>query len=206
MSSDEFVMRRRLLGAGLLAVAGLMARRAPAQRAEPGHAIAPALLRRAREAQQRHREQIPHRDFMGIADFSLPSRSPRFHVLNLMDGVVTSHLVAHGRGSDPGHTGWLERFSNQMHSQATSAGAYLTGDLYSGEHGRSLRLVGLDPTNDQAASRGIVVHGAWYVSEEIATRIGVLGRSEGCLAFAQSSLGEVLAKLGPGRLIYADKV
>ena len=164
-----------------------------------------ALLRRALDALERHRDRIPYRDFIGIADFSLPSRTPRFHLLHLTDGSATSHLVAHGRGSDPAHTGWLERFSNEMRSHATSAGAYRTDELYVGEHGRSMRLDGLDPTNDNAASRAIVVHGAWYVSPEIVAQHGVLGRSEGCLALAHSSLDEVLAKLGPGRLIYADK-
>ena len=72
--------------------------------------------------------------------------------------------------------------------------------------GRSIRLEGLDPTNDKATARAIVVHGAWYVSEEIIAHFGMLGRSEGCLAVANSSLDEVLARLGPGRLIYADKV
>ena len=69
-----------------------------------------------------------------------------------------------------------------------------------------MRLEGLGPTNDNAAARAIVVHGAWYVSDEIVTHFGMLGRSEGCLAVATSSLDEVLGRLGPGRLIYADKV
>ncbi|HTB27310.1 MAG TPA: murein L,D-transpeptidase catalytic domain family protein [Steroidobacteraceae bacterium] len=167
--------------------------------------MSPALLRRALDALDHHRDSIDHRDTIGIADFSLPSRAPRFHLLNLADGTATSHLVAHGRGSDPTHTGWLERFSNEPRSQATSAGAYRTDALYVGEHGRSMRLEGLDSTNDHAAARAIVVHGAWYVSEEIITHFGVLGRSEGCLAVANSSLDEVLARLGPGRLIYAGK-
>jgi hypothetical protein len=34
---------------------------------------------------------------------------------------------------------------------------------------------------------------------------GVPGRSEGCLAVANSSLGEIMSTLGPGRLIYADR-
>jgi hypothetical protein len=168
-------------------------------------AVAPALLHRALDALDRHRDSIPRRDVIGIADFSLPSRMPRLHVVNLADGGATSYLVAHGRGSDPSHTGWLERFSNEPRSHATSAGAYRTDALYVGEHGRSMRLEGLDPTNDNAASRAIVVHGAWYVSEEIVRHFGVLGRSEGCLAVSPSSLDEVLAKLGTGRLIYADK-
>jgi L,D-transpeptidase catalytic domain len=167
--------------------------------------VAPSLLRRALEALERHSNSIEERDYIGIADFSLPSRTPRFHVLNVTDGTATSYLVAHGRGSDPAHTGWLERFSNEPRSHATSAGAYRTDGYYVGEHGRSMRLVGLDATNDNAASRAIVVHGAWYVSDEIVARFGILGRSEGCLTVANSSLSEVLSKLGPGRLIYADK-
>jgi L,D-transpeptidase catalytic domain len=203
--------RRSFLGTTLAGFAGAIV--CPAHPSEPllHRRLAPrelstALLQRARDALERHRGSIAHRDFMGVADFSLPSSLPRFHVINLSDGTATSHLVAHGRGSDPGRTGWLQRFSNQPRSQATSAGAYRTGSGYVGEHGRSLRLEGLDPTNDNAASRAIVVHAAWYVSAEMVAHFGMLGRSEGCLAVTSSSLSEVLDKLGPGRLIYADKV
>ena len=167
--------------------------------------IDPSLLRRALDALQQHRDSISHRDFIGVADFSLPSRAPRFHLVNLADGSVQSHLVAHGKGSDPSHTGWLERFSNEPRSNATSAGAYRTGSPYLGAHGRSMRLEGLDPTNSNALSRAIVVHGAWYVNEEMIGHSGMLGRSQGCFAVADSSLPEIMARLGPGRLIYAGK-
>jgi L,D-transpeptidase catalytic domain len=167
--------------------------------------IDPSLLRRALDALEQHHDSISYRDFIGVADFSLPSRAPRFHLVNLADGSVRSHLVAHGRGSDPAHTGWLERFSNEPRSNATSAGAYRTGSLYLGAHGRSMRLEGLDPTNSNALTRAIVVHGAWYVNEEMIGHSGMLGRSQGCFAVADSSLSEIVARLGPGRLIYADK-
>ena len=167
--------------------------------------VAPDLVRRALDALDRHRDRITFRDAVGIVDFSLPSRARRFHLLSVADGRVTSHLVAHGRGSDPTHTGWLERFSNEPHSYATSAGAYRTDGVYFGGHGHSIRLEGLDPTNSNAASRAIVVHGAWYVSEQMIGEHGMLGRSEGCFAVANSSLDEILGRLGPGRLIYADK-
>ncbi len=163
------------------------------------------MLRRALDALEQHRDSIGYRDFIGVADFSLPSRAPRFHLVSLADGNVRAHLVAHGRGSDPAHTGWLERFSNGPHSNATSAGAYRTGSLYLGAHGRSMRLEGLDPTNSNALARAIVVHGAWYVNEEMIGHSGMLGRSQGCFAVADSSLPEIMARLGPGRLIYADK-
>jgi L,D-transpeptidase catalytic domain len=205
-----FVSRRFFLGmsfAGLSsgALARAVFERMPAAGAEESAKVAPGLLERALLALERHRDSITQRDFIGVADFSLHSRTPRFHLVNLTDGTVRSYLVAHGRGSDPAHTGWLERFSNEPRSNATSAGSYRTGDSYLGAHGHSLRLDGLDPTNSNAASRAIVVHGAWYVSEAMIGHSGVLGRSQGCFAVANSNVGEILSTLGSGRLIYADK-
>jgi L,D-transpeptidase catalytic domain len=204
----EYLLRvsRRLFISGALAGAAAAAFPPAFAQVLGEGPIDPSLVGRARDALERHRDRIVHRDLIGIADFSLPSSVPRFHLLNTADGRVKSHLVAHGRGSDPSHTGWLERFSNEPHSYATSAGAYLTDHQYIGGHGESIRLEGLDASNCNAAARGIVVHGAWYVSEAMARDHGVLGRSEGCFALAPSSLHEILAALGPGRLIYADKV
>ena len=170
-----------------------------------GAGVPAGLLRRALSALERHGDRIEHRDIVGIADFSLPSYAPRFHLVTLATGSVRSHLVAHGRGSDPRRTGWLEHFSNEPRSHATSAGTYRTGDLYVGAHGHALHLEGLDPTNSEAASRAIVVHGAWYVSRQIIVQCGMLGRSVGCFAVADSSLSEILTGLGAGRLIYADR-
>jgi len=167
-------------------------------------AVEPALLSRALAALDKH--DIPNRDVIAVADFSLPSSTPRFHLVDVAGGRIVSHLVAHGRGSDPAHTGWLQRFSNEPRSMATSAGAFSTADVYFGAHGKSIRLVGLDATNDNAMSRAIVVHAAWYVSPDMARAHGVLGRSEGCFALSDASLAEVAERLGPGRLIYADKI
>ena len=197
--------RRLFLGAALTGLAGTLARPAFSRSLATSGAISADLRQRALSALEQHRDRIAYRDILGVADFSLPSSAPRFHLLSLLDGSVTSYLVAHGRGSDPAHTGWLERFSNQPHSYATSSGAYRTDGQYVGSHGPSIRLDGLDATNSNAAARAIVVHGAWYVNEQIIGRCGMLGRSEGCLAVDSSSLGEILARLGPGRLIYADK-
>ena len=199
------VSRRVVLGTAVLGIAAAAVRRTSAGIIGGGPAVAPDLLRRALDALERHRDRIDHRDLIGIADFSLPSRTPRFYLLALGDGRVSSHLVAHGRGSDPNHSGWLEHFSNEPRSNATSAGAFRTGNPYVGSHGHSLHLEGLDPTNSNAASRAIVVHSAWYVSMQMVFCRGMLGRSEGCFTVANSDLEEVLTKLGRGRLIYADK-
>jgi len=199
------VSRRVLLGTAVVGIAAAAMRRTSAGIAGGHPGVAPSLLRRALDALERHRDSIDQRDLIGIADFSLPSRTPRFYLLALGDGSVSSHLVAHGRGSDPDHSGWLEHFSNEPRSNATSAGAFRTGNPYVGSHGHSLHLEGLDPTNSNAASRAIVVHSAWYVSTQMVLCRGMLGRSEGCFTVANSDLEEVLTRLGPGRLIYADK-
>jgi L,D-transpeptidase catalytic domain len=145
---------------GGLAIAASLAAPALGQSVGVDNRIAPTLLQRALNALELHHNRIAYRDYIGVIDFSLPSRVPRFHVVTLGDLSARSHLVAHGRGSDPSQTGWLERFSNDPHSNATSAGAYRTADIYVGAHGPSIRLEGLDPTNDNALSRAIVVHAA----------------------------------------------
>lgn len=200
--------RRSFLNLSLASLASASAiARADGERADrTSGPVSPALLRRALDALARHRDSITDGDFIGIADFSLPSRTPRFHLVSLPDGSASSHLVAHGRGSDPLHTGWLKRFSNAPGSNASSAGAYRTGAPYVGAHGHSIRLEGLDPTNNNALARGIVVHSAWYVSEDVINHFGMPGRSEGCFAVDGASLAEVMTKLGPGRLLYADNV
>ncbi|MEA3080477.1 MAG: hypothetical protein QOD54_145, partial [Sphingomonadales bacterium] len=76
--------------------------------------IDPQLFARAKAALDQHR--IYARDTIGIADFSQPSSEPRFHLVDLASGQVESHRVAHGRGSDPAHSGYLERFSNDFGS------------------------------------------------------------------------------------------
>ncbi len=168
--------------------------------------INPLLLGRARAALLSHAARGARQDIMAVADFSSPSRLPRFHIVDLMSGTTTSLLVAHGKGSDPSHSGWVRQFSNIPGSEATSAGSYLVSDQYYGQHGASRRLLGLDPQNDQAESRAIVIHSAWYVSEDIAKEHGKIGRSQGCFAFSESDIGQVLSRLTPGTLLYADKI
>ena len=163
------------------------------------------LFMRATAAMERHASVITQRDRIGIVDFSLMSREPRFHILDMASGQTMTLLVAHGRGSDPEHKGWVEQFSNQPGSHASSDGAYLTGAGYDGAHGASRRLIGLDVGNYNAESRAIVLHPADYVSTDIIASQGKLGRSEGCFAVRQDDIYMALALLGEGRMIYADR-
>ena len=199
--------RRSFLGSAAAAgAAAALPAKVFAGVAPPQPAINPALRARALAALATHRHRIRHADVIGIADFNRMSREPRFYILDLRSGFTTEHLVAHGRGSDPEHLGWLERFSNEVGSEATSEGAYLTGDSYTGKYGWSLRLDGLDPSNSNALARSIVVHSAWYAEPKMVAAHGKLGRSEGCFALPGISHAETATRLGSGRLLYAEKV
>jgi hypothetical protein len=168
--------------------------------------VDPRIVQRARAAFDRHRSQIRDTNIVGIVDFTRYSNDPRFYLLDTNTGRVSRHFVAHGRGSDPSHTGFLQRFSNQFGSEATSDGSYIIGDYYHGRYGRSMRVRGLDPSNNNAEARAIVVHTAWYAEPEMIAQHGRLGRSEGCFALPNRSLQEVMARLGPGHFLYADRV
>ena len=192
--------RRHLLQASFAALA-LSPLAGPARAAETDAAVAAARAGLARTG-----ARVARRDVVGVADFAKPSRIPRLHLVDVMAGKVDTLLVAHGRGSDPEHTGWLQSFSNLPGSEATSAGDYLTSDYYLGGHGPSMRLQGLDASNCNAEERQIVIHAAWYVGPDIVLQHGRLGRSEGCFAVSPADLPKVLYRLGPGRLLVASKL
>lgn len=168
--------------------------------------IRPELFKRAIAALDRHSMRIPSHDRIAIADFSMPSSRPRLYLVHLGRGEVETLLVSHGIGSDPEHTGLLHRFSNEVNSEATCEGAFLTADYYVGKHGDSQRLLGLDPTNNNALDRAIVIHSAWYANTDMIAKHGKLGRSQGCFAVGENELARVFERLGPGRMIFSAKV
>ena len=168
--------------------------------------INPQLLERAKAALARHGASVRDRATIGVVDFSLPSSQPRFHLVDLMAGKVDSFRVAHGSGSDPMHSGFLEHFSNDFGSHASSSGAYTTADTYHGKYGLSMKLDGRDWTNNNANSRAIVIHNAWYAEDDAVAAHGKLGRSQGCFAFSRASQYQVMNRLAGGRMIYADKL
>lgn len=164
------------------------------------------VLAIAKREVERAGAKVWRHDIAGVADFAQASAQPRFHFANLENGTVRSFLVAHGRGSDPEHSGWLRSFSNEVGSNATSRGAYLTCEWYNGKYGTSIRLEGLDRDNSQALSRAIVMHPAAYAAPSMIATYGKLGRSEGCFAMAPEQFNEALWHLSGGRLLYADRI
>ena len=164
------------------------------------------VLALAQEQMERNRARLWRTDIVAIADFALPSSLPRFHFADLEKGQVRSFLVAHGRGSDPEHDGFLKVFSNVPGSLATSRGAFITYEWYRGKYGTSIRLGGIDPENSNALERAIVLHSAWYANPAMLEKWGRLGRSDGCFAMGEADFNEALWHLSGGRLIYADKL
>ncbi len=202
----RIVDRRRFI-ASAAAAAGTLALPARVFAQPSGlDARATAVLEIARREVARAGDVLWRRDIAGIADFGAHSALPRFHIANLENGTVESFRVAHGSGSDPQHDGWLKSFSNVPGSNATSRGAYISWEWYTGRYGTSVRLGGLDPDNSNALERLIVMHAADYARPEHVERWGRLGRSNGCFALAPDDFLRALAQLSGGRLLFADRL
>jgi len=145
--------------------------------------------------------------YLYFVDYGLPSTQPRGYVfdmnsLKIVDGPFT---VAHGKGSSTSKAGVPTRFSNAIGSAATSLGLYLTKATYAfrgSANGRTYRSIGLrlagvmDGFNDNALARGVVAHGAPYVTKSKA------GRSEGCPAMEQARAKKLLPKIADGALVF----
>ena len=168
--------------------------------------VNPRLVAAARRSFDQHLQYVRNPDVVGIVDFSKMSNEPRYYLLDTNSGRVSEHHVSHGRGSDPGHTGFLRQFSNRFGSNATSEGGYVVSENYYGKYGLSMRVRGLDWTNSNAEARAIVIHPAWYAEPSHLAMHGILGRSEGCFAMSRASLSETLSRLSPGHFLYAGRV
>lgn len=125
-----------------------------------------------------------------IIDYNLPSTEKRMWIIDLeAKKLLFNELVAHGRNS--GNL-FASNFSNNMNSNASSLGFFVTGETYTGKFGRALRLDGQElGVNNRARERGVVMHGANYVSQGIAES-GRLGRSLGCPALAWENKDKII--------------
>jgi L,D-transpeptidase catalytic domain len=153
-----------------------------------------------------HPEKVT-KPFLYFVDYGLPSTKPRGYVfdMNRLTVVEGPFTVAHGRGSSSARDGVPTRFSNRPGSAATSLGLYVAQETYrfSGKtggrryHSLGLRLMGVSGDyNDNARRRGVVAHGAPYVTASRA------GRSEGCPAMEQTRAQRLLPRLAHGGLVF----
>jgi hypothetical protein len=142
--------------------------------------------------------------YLYFVDFGQSQNAQRGYVfdmktLKIVEGPFT---VAQGSGSG---VGVPSRFSNTSGSRATSLGLYLTGSTYGfrgHSHGRPYSSLGLRLNgkskgyNDKALARGVVAHGAPYVTANRA------GKSQGCPAMEPARAARLLPKLANGSVVF----
>jgi hypothetical protein len=144
---------------------------------------------------------IKNKNYMAVIDYTKPSFVKRLYIYDVNSGTPAKYLVAHGRES-----GFIfaRNFSNDSGSHKSCKGFFVSGEPFTGEHGLSLLLYGLeDGVNNNAFARGIIMHGAGYVSwMSILANGGRLGRSLGCPAVSTDAVEAVIDKLRDGALVY----
>ena len=202
---------RRLCVAALLAVAATSAQAATPLSGEPLldklAEAAPELDRKVLSLATRAvsctlRQPGPPPATLSVIDFSRPSTEPRLWVFDLAShSLLFEELVAHGRNTGDNVA---TAFSNRSGSHMSSLGVFRTAESYVGANGYSLRLDGLEPGfNDLARDRAIVIHGAPYVSPEIARAQGRQGRSLGCPAVRPAIARDLIDRIRGGSLVFA---
>jgi hypothetical protein len=137
-----------------------------------------------------------------VIDYSKASTEKRLWVYDVAShALLYEELVAHGQGSG---ANFATTFSDEPNTHSSSLGLFVTEDTYVGHNGYSLRLDGLDRGfNDRARERAIVMHGARYVSADIARTQGRLGRSWGCPALRDGIARELIDHVKGGGLLFA---
>ncbi|MGL5838716.1 MAG: murein L,D-transpeptidase catalytic domain-containing protein [Sphingorhabdus sp.] len=145
-----------------------------------------------------------------VVDFAKHSSNPRLYRLDLRNGqgIDSPIRVAHGIGSDPDDDGYATVFSNVYSSYTSSLGAALGAERYVGQNGLSLRLDGLEPSNNQMRVRDIVVHSyaperRRYFNASLVAARGKPGSSEGCFVVEPDKRDWILDTLENGGFIYS---
>jgi hypothetical protein len=141
------------------------------------------------------------KNILTVSDYSLSANKKRMWIIDLDSRrVLINTYVAHGQGTGEEYA---QHFSNREGSHQSSIGFYVTGDTYTGKHGNSLHLHGMDDGYNSAAyERAIVVHGAGYVSSDFIAGTGRLGRSWGCPAVSNELSDKVIETIKDGTCLF----
>ena len=153
-----------------------------------------------------HPEQV-RKPLLYFVDYGLPNTAKRGYVFDMETDAVswTGRSPSRPGAARPTRNGVPTRFSNASGSNATSLGLYVAKAIYdfSGKSaGRrysslGLRLMGVSKGfNDKAFARGVVAHGAPYVTASKA------GRSQGCPAMEPDRAQRLLPKLADGGMVF----
>lgn len=149
----------------------------------------------------RNTGKLKNVDIISICDFSQSSRNRRLYIIDLVEmKILKNTYVAHGRGSGGE---FAQYFSNRPESHKSSLGFYVTGTTYTGQHGLSLRISGIEKgINDKALARRIVVHGSTYVGDTFLDANPFTGRSYGCPAIPRTETEEIINFIKEGSCLF----
>jgi len=138
---------------------------------------------------------------LSICDFTQSSRRKRLYVIDVANKkLLYNTYVSHGMNSG---VEYATTFSNKANSFKTSLGFYMTTKTYVGRNGLSLKVKGLEKGyNDQAARRGIVLHGSDYIGYDYLQNNGEMGRSLGCTAIPNAVNGKIIKSIKNGSLFF----
>lgn len=144
---------------------------------------------------------ISNSEYLTICDFSQSSKQKRLYIIDITDSkLVWNTYVAHGKNSGGEYA---TRFSNRPSSLQSSLGFYITQNIYSGEHGLSLKINGVDGSfNNKALRRNIVIHGANYIDENWLNRSSSMGRSYGCPAVPAKETLSIINTIKNGTCLF----
>lgn len=147
-------------------------------------------------------QHLVRKPVLTVIDYSLPSSKQRMWIFDVnRHKLLLNTYVAHGQNSGNDRA---RHFSNRPSSKASSLGTFITKDTYYGSNGLSLNLQGLERGfNDNALSRRVVIHGAWYVEPSFIHQSGRAGRSWGCPSVAKTIASKVIQTVKGGSVVFA---
>jgi len=133
--------------------------------------------------------------YLAIADYTKTARQKRLYIINLKNGKVYRHKVAHGKYSGA-VGGRVKKSSNRRGTNMTPYGFFKIGSKVGKtkkKHYRYLSVKGLQKSNrkvgypSRKGGRDVIVHPAKYVKSG--------GRSHGCFAIQRKDTKAVFKRL-----------
>jgi hypothetical protein len=142
---------------------------------------------------------VSNNNFVTIIDFNKSINEERLYVVDMFKRIIVIRtIVSHAleSGNTKKSLLYAKYFSNELHSNKSSIGAYLTKTTYYGQFGYSLILKGLDKTNSNAELRNIIFHSNKKMHSKW---------SRGCFATPDTINRKLINLIKNGTLVYVFK-
>ncbi len=142
-----------------------------------------------------YKKKALSKNYLAIADYTKSARTKRLFIINLNNGYVFRHKIAHGKYSGA-IGGKVKRSSNKRNSYMTPYGFFKVGSSVGKtkkKHYRYLSVKGLQWSNRKVGKparrggRDVIIHPAKYVNRG--------GRSHGCFAICPRDQWKVFKRL-----------